>query len=88
VRVTTRAGRDAVDGVGSNGELIVRVRAAPADGAANSAVLRTVAAACAVAPSRVTLVRGVTSGTKQVAIDDVSPDELAMRWPGLLTRTG
>ena len=87
MRVTTRAGRDAVDGVGRNGELLVRVRAAPADGAANEAVLRTIAAACSVAPSRVTLVRGATTRVKVVEIDGVTGDEMAARWPGLLTRS-
>ena len=87
MRVTTRGGRDAVEGVGQNGELLVRVRAAPADGAANAALLRTIATACGVAPSRVTLLRGATTRVKQVAIDDVRADELAARWPGLLTRS-
>ncbi len=87
VRVTTRAGQDAVDGVGPGGELLVRVRAAPAEGAANAALLRTIAAACNVAPSRVTLVRGATSRVKQVEIEGVSGDELAARWPGLQTRS-
>jgi uncharacterized protein YggU (UPF0235/DUF167 family) len=86
VRVTPRAGRDQVDGVGPNGELLVRVSAAPADGAANTAVLRIIAAACAVAPSRLQLVRGATARTKQVAVDDIDPQALARLWPGLLTR--
>ena len=87
MRVTTRGGRDAVEGVGQNGELLVRVRAAPAEGAANAALLRTIAAACAVAPSRVTLARGATARVKQVEIADVSADELTAHWPGLLTRS-
>ena len=87
MRVTVRAGRDAVDGVGQNGELLVRVRAAPADGAANAAVLRTIAAACDVAPSRVSLLRGATTRVKQFEINGVSADELRTRWPGLQTRS-
>jgi uncharacterized protein YggU (UPF0235/DUF167 family) len=87
VRVTTRAGRDGVDGVGPNGELLVRVRAAPADGAANAALLRAIAAACGIAPSRVTLVRGATTRVKQVEIEGADSDELTARWPGLLTRS-
>jgi len=87
VRVTTRAGRDVVEGVGQNGELLVRVRAAPAEGAANTALLRTIAAACAVAPSRVTLVRGAAARVKQVEMADISADDLTALWPGLLTRS-
>jgi uncharacterized protein YggU (UPF0235/DUF167 family) len=88
VRVTPRAGRDLVEGVGPGGELLVRVRAAPADGAANSALLRTIADALGVAPSRLEHVRGATSRTKQVAIDGLGAGTLVARWPGLLTREG
>jgi uncharacterized protein YggU (UPF0235/DUF167 family) len=86
VRVTPRAGRDEVAGVGSAGELLVKVRAAPADGAANAAVLRIIAAAAGVAPSRLQLVRGATSRTKIVSIGGVAESDLRARWPGLLTR--
>jgi len=86
VRVTPRAGRDQVVGVGVGGELLVKVRAAPADGAANAAVLRTIAAAAGVAPSRLQLVRGATSRTKTVSIAGATAAELNVRWPGLLTR--
>ena len=86
MRVTPRAGRDAVDGVGQGGELLVRVRAAPADGAANEAVLRTLANALDVAPMRLELVRGTSSRIKQVAVGGVTQAALVARWPGLLTR--
>jgi hypothetical protein len=88
VRVTPRAGRDEVAGVGAVGELLVKVRAAPADGAANAALLRTIAAAAGVAPSRLQLVRGATSRTKIVSIEGVVESDLKARWPGLLTRAG
>jgi uncharacterized protein YggU (UPF0235/DUF167 family) len=86
--VTPRAGRDEVSGVGPNGELLVKVRAAPADGAANDAVLRLLADTLDVAPSRLHLVRGATSRTKVVAIGGISAASLVARWPGLLTRDG
>lgn len=88
MRVTPRAGRDEVTGVGEVGELLVKVRAAPADGAANVALLRTIAAAAGVARSRLQLVRGATSRTKIVSIEGVTDAELRTRWPGLLTRAG
>ena len=75
-------------GVGPVGELLVKVRAAPADGAANAAVLRVIADAMDVAPSRLHLVRGATSRTKVVSIDGVAEESLKARWPGLLTRPG
>ncbi|MEO8625184.1 MAG: DUF167 domain-containing protein [Candidatus Limnocylindrales bacterium] len=83
VRVTPKAGRDEVVGVGPSGELLVKVRAVPADGAANDAVLRTIADALDVAPTRLHLVRGATSRTKVVGIDAVSPAALQAHWPGL-----
>ena len=70
------------------GELLVKVRAAPADGAANLAVLRVIADLLDVGPSRLHLVRGATSRTKVVAIDGAAESELKARWPGLLTRPG
>ena len=71
-----------------DGALQVKVRAAAADGAANVALLRTIAAAAGVAPSRLQLVRGATSRTKVVSIDGATYAELRTRWPGLLTRVG
>lgn len=88
MRVTPRAGRDEVTGVGVAGELLVKVRSAPADGAANVALLRTIAAAAGVARSRLQLVRGATSRTKIVSMEGVVESELKGRWPGLLTRAG
>jgi uncharacterized protein YggU (UPF0235/DUF167 family) len=83
VRVTPRAGRDEVVGVGPAGELLVKVRAAPTDGAANAAVLRVIAAAADVAPSRLQLIRGATSRTKVLSISGVAESALKARWPGL-----
>jgi uncharacterized protein YggU (UPF0235/DUF167 family) len=66
--------------------LHVRVRAAPADGAANEAVGRTIAAALRIAPSRVSLKSGAASRSKRIAVDGVDAGAIAARWPGLLTR--
>jgi uncharacterized protein YggU (UPF0235/DUF167 family) len=50
------------------GKLAVKVRAKPADGAANEAVLRLLADALGVAPSGLTLLRGATSREKLVQL--------------------
>jgi uncharacterized protein YggU (UPF0235/DUF167 family) len=49
-------------------------------------VLRLIAKAVDVAPSRLELVRGATSRTKVVSLDGASESELKERWPALLTR--
>ena len=68
VRVTPRAGRNAVGGLGADGHLHVRVTAAPAEGAANKAVVRLIARALAVPPSRVAIVAGASARTKMLEI--------------------
>jgi uncharacterized protein YggU (UPF0235/DUF167 family) len=50
------------------GKLAVKVRAKPAEGAANEAVLRLLADALGVAPSALTLLRGATSREKLVQL--------------------
>jgi hypothetical protein len=68
VRVQPKARRNEIveqpDGV-----FRVRVTAAPADGAANRAVIALLAEALDIAPSRLALVRGVTSRDKQFRIE-------------------
>ncbi len=50
------------------GSLSAKVRAHPQDGAANDAVIRLVALALGLAPSRITLLRGATSRDKLLLI--------------------
>lgn len=64
VRVTPRASRDAVEGFDAQGQLVVRVSAAPADGAANTAVVRVLARQLRLASRDVVLVSGASSRTK------------------------
>jgi uncharacterized protein YggU (UPF0235/DUF167 family) len=68
VRVTPRGGRDGVDGVEtlSDGRpvLKIRVRAVPADGAANEGVRRVLAKALRVPASAVSLEAGATARQK------------------------
>lgn len=64
VRVTPRSSRDAVEGFDDAGVLRVRVTAPPAEGAANSAVARVLAAALRVPGRDVVLVAGAASRNK------------------------
>ena len=82
VRATPRAGRDLIDGV-RDGQLVVRVAAAPAGGAANEAVLRLVADAAGVPRTSVRLVLGLTGRRKLVAVVGADRASLVARWPNL-----
>ena len=72
LRVTPRGGRDAIDGTEtmSDGRAVlkVRVRAAPADGEANAAVVKVLAEALKLRRADVELVAGATARIKQVAL--------------------
>ena len=82
VRVTPRAGEDRIDDVEA-GRLRVRVAAAPADGAANAAVLRLLADALDVPPSRLRIASGARGRQKLVAVSGITPARVAARWPDL-----
>ena len=62
VRLTPKAGRNAISD-GPTG-LLVRVTAVPEDGRATAAVVKLLAKAMRIAPSRLILVRGATSRDK------------------------
>jgi uncharacterized protein (TIGR00251 family) len=72
VRVTTKAQRDEVAGIGRQPDgarhLSVRVRAAPEDGKANKAVIETVAKACGLAKSTIRIAAGETSRNKRLLV--------------------
>lgn len=68
VRLTPRAGHSRIIGP-AEGALRVGIAAAPVDGAANTELLRLMAACFAVPKSRVTLLRGDRSRSKQLAIE-------------------
>ena len=82
LRVTPRAGRDAIEGVDEDGAIGVRVTAAPADGAANKAVLKLLAKTLSVPSSAVTLASGATSRHKRVHIDGLTRAAVLDHWPG------
>lgn len=67
MRLTPRAGRDAVDGE-REGVLRVRVAAPAVDGRANEALRRLLAGRLGVPPSAVTVERGTRSREKVVAV--------------------
>jgi uncharacterized protein (TIGR00251 family) len=73
VRLTPRGGRDAIDGLtaladGQEETVLTRVRAAPAEGAANAALVRLLAEVFGVPRSRVTIVAGATARLKRVKV--------------------
>jgi uncharacterized protein (TIGR00251 family) len=72
IRVTPRSARPGVGswrpGADGREELEIRVAEAPADGAANEAVVRLLAKALGVSRSEVTIVSGAASRHKRVAI--------------------
>jgi len=82
VRLTPRGGRDAIDGVGEDGLLRVRVAAPPVEGAANDALCRLLARALGVPPGGVRIVKG-GSGRQKLVEAEADPPRLAAAWPGL-----
>jgi uncharacterized protein YggU (UPF0235/DUF167 family) len=72
VRLTPKGGRDAIDGMqvlaDGRSVLTARVRAAPANGEANTALIRLVAKAVGVPPRDVALVSGATGRLKRLMI--------------------
>jgi len=82
VRLTPRGGRDAIDGVGDDGVLRVRVAAPPVDGAANEALCRLLARALGVAPGAVRVVAGA-GGRRKVVEAEADQARVAAAWPGV-----
>ena len=78
MRIVTRASRSTVVGM-RGGMLLVRVTAAPVDGAANLALVRVVAKHLRVAYSSVRLVSGKTSKVKVIEVDSLDLEETMRR---------
>lgn len=78
VRLVPRASRSAITGV-REGRLLVRVTAAPVDGAANEALLATLASALRVPTSALRIVIGLTAKNKVIACQGVALSELQRR---------
>ncbi|MBN8552118.1 MAG: DUF167 domain-containing protein [Caulobacterales bacterium] len=83
VRVTPRGGTDRIDGIQSDESghrvLRLRVRAAPADGEANTAVIVVLAKALKLPKSRLELVAGATARNKTIWIGDLDETEVWSR---------
>ena len=85
VRLTPRAASSQIDGW--DGDLLrVRVAAPPVEGKANRALLRLLAQALDVPPSRLRLVKGQTSREKVIAVEGLSEEEVRPRLGGGKTR--
>jgi uncharacterized protein len=82
VRLAPRSSSNRVDGV-VDGALKVRVTAAAVEGAANAALVYILASELDVARRNVRIVAGATSRHKLVVIDDLDPETVVARWPGL-----
>jgi uncharacterized protein (TIGR00251 family) len=78
LKVVPGASRDRV--VGPLGDALkVAVAKPPADGAANKAVVKLLAAHLGVAESAVTITRGHTNPRKEVLVSGITVEELATR---------
>jgi uncharacterized protein len=84
VRLSPRAAADRILGVEQDGVLHVRVRAAPADGSANAALLQILATALDVPRSALSIAAGATGRRKLIELDDDRHERLAEVWPELL----
>jgi uncharacterized protein (TIGR00251 family) len=72
VRVVPRAGRSGVAGV-RDGALLVRLAAAPVDGAANAELIAVLADALHLPKRSIQIVSGDRSRAKRVRIDGMTP---------------
>jgi hypothetical protein len=81
VRVTPRAARDELAGW-REGVLVARVTAPPVEGKANAALVRLLASALGIAPSRLSIAGGRSGRTKRVRIEGLSTDEVRVKLGG------
>ncbi len=78
VHARPRARATAIDGVRA-GALLVRLAAAPVDGAANEELVAALATALGVPKRAIAVVRGASSRSKLVEVRGLSPDEVRVR---------
>ena len=75
VRVIPRAGRSGAAGIRDDAFLI-RLNAAPVDGAANSELIDVLATLLGVPQRNVTIVSGERSRSKRVRVDDITAEQV------------
>ena len=80
VRLTPRAGRNAIDGWHGD-VLLARVSAPPAHHAANDALIRLLAKSLHIPSTAIAIESGTHSRTKLIEIDGLTIDELHHRLP-------
>jgi uncharacterized protein len=78
VKVIPRAGKTALAGT-RDGALLVRLAAAPVDGAANAALIAFLAGTQHLPRNRIVLIAGETSRTKRVKVIGLSAAAIAER---------
>ena len=78
VRVVPRAGRTEIAGV-RNGVIVVRLAAAPVDGAANVELIDVIARALHIAKRDVTIVVGERSKQKRIRIEGIDRETALAR---------
>jgi uncharacterized protein len=78
LRVIPRARRTEISGRRGDA-ILVRLAAPPVDGAANDALIAFLAERLAIPRRQIALARGATTRDKTVAIDGLSPAEIARR---------
>ena len=79
VRVTPRAGRNAITSERASSTLLVKLAAAPVDGAANDALIALLAKALGLPRRAIRIVSGDRSRNKRVEIDGLAFDEITRR---------
>ena len=84
VRATPRAGRTEIAGV-RGGALVVRLAAAPVDGAANDALVAFLAETFDLPRRAVTILSGHTSRNKRVALAGIGEPEVSGRLDDILS---
>ena len=78
VRLAPRGGRDAIEGwIGE--ELRVRVTSPPVEGAANKALVRLLAKALGIAPTRLAIVHGALGRSKVIDVEGLSDADVRAR---------
>lgn len=78
VRVIPRAARPGIDGT-RGGAVLVRLGAAPVDGAANAELIETLATALDVPRRQVAVVSGLTARLKGVRVDGLTDAQVRER---------